>query len=329
MILSEKISSLRKRNGWSQEDLAEMINVSRQSVSKWESGTSIPDLEKILVLSKIFEVSTDYLLKDDVDSFTPQEDKYEGREELCKVSLEEANQYMDLTKMTAKRFALGAMLYVLSPICLVLLAGMQEYGKISLTEDQAAGFGIVVLITIVAIATGIMISTGMRMSKFEYLEKDVFSLAYGAQGVVEKRKDSFEPSYRTCIVVGVMGCIVGVIPIMIAMGFEAEDIIFIYCTALILILISISVYLFVWSGTINSTFEVLLQEGSYTQEKKRVNKKTSFFPGIYWCAIVALYLGVSLYSNKWGITWIIWPVASLLFVSLMGLIEFIMRDKSA
>lgn len=65
MNLNQKITQLRNDKKWSQEDLAEKINVSRQSVSKWESGQAKPDLDKIIVLSEIFNVSTDYLLKDD------------------------------------------------------------------------------------------------------------------------------------------------------------------------------------------------------------------------------------------------------------------------
>ena len=65
MILAEKIMEMRKKNGWSQEELAYQLGVSRQSVSKWESGASIPDLERILKLSEIFGVSTDYLLKEE------------------------------------------------------------------------------------------------------------------------------------------------------------------------------------------------------------------------------------------------------------------------
>ena len=64
MILADKIAELRKKNGWSQEELAGQLGVSRQSVSKWESASSIPDLDKILKMSEIFGVSTDYLLKD-------------------------------------------------------------------------------------------------------------------------------------------------------------------------------------------------------------------------------------------------------------------------
>ena len=63
MILAEKIMHLRKKNGWSQEELAGKLNVSRQSVSKWESAMSVPDLDKILLMSELFEVTTDYILK--------------------------------------------------------------------------------------------------------------------------------------------------------------------------------------------------------------------------------------------------------------------------
>ena len=63
MILAEKVMALRKKNGWSQEELAEKLNISRQSVSKWESGASIPDIDKIIAMSSLFGVSTDYLLE--------------------------------------------------------------------------------------------------------------------------------------------------------------------------------------------------------------------------------------------------------------------------
>lgn len=62
MRISDKIIELRKSRGWSQENLAEYMDVSRQSVSKWESGQSIPDIEKIIKLSELFGVTTDYLL---------------------------------------------------------------------------------------------------------------------------------------------------------------------------------------------------------------------------------------------------------------------------
>lgn len=72
MILADKIMNERKRNGWSQEELAEKLGVSRQSVSKWESAQSVPDLNRILQLADIFGVTTDYLLKEELDDMSEQ-----------------------------------------------------------------------------------------------------------------------------------------------------------------------------------------------------------------------------------------------------------------
>lgn len=65
MILADKIITLRKKAGWSQEELASQLGVTRQSVSKWEGAQSVPDLDKVVQMSRLFGVSTDYLLKDD------------------------------------------------------------------------------------------------------------------------------------------------------------------------------------------------------------------------------------------------------------------------
>ena len=116
MILAEKIMKLRKQNGWSQEELACMLNVSRQSVSKWESGASIPDLDKILKISQIFEVSTDYLLKDEIEEEPGKIPEISYEEELVRedelvktvsLSLEEADAYMGLVEKVSKKIAAG------------------------------------------------------------------------------------------------------------------------------------------------------------------------------------------------------------------------------
>lgn len=93
MILADKIISLRKKNGWSQEELAEKLNVTRQSVSKWEGSLSTPDLDKILQLARIFNVTTDYLLKDEME----EENVVNNCDSspLCGVSLKEEREYKE------------------------------------------------------------------------------------------------------------------------------------------------------------------------------------------------------------------------------------------
>ena len=68
MKMPDKIIKLRKENGWSQEELAEKLDVSRQAISRWENGTALPDAQNILQISKLFQVTTDYLLNDDYES---------------------------------------------------------------------------------------------------------------------------------------------------------------------------------------------------------------------------------------------------------------------
>lgn len=80
--LSEKIVKLRKNNGLTQEQLAEQLNVSRQSVSKWESGQAAPDIDKIVALGEIFHVTTDYLLKpSELDELAMKTEMLEKRQQ--------------------------------------------------------------------------------------------------------------------------------------------------------------------------------------------------------------------------------------------------------
>ncbi len=329
MILAEKISALRKKNGWSQEELAEKLNISRQSVSKWESGGSIPDLDKIIKLSGLFGVSTDYLLKDELEEIVYSEaDEEENKDGTMKsVSLEEANTFMDLTRQVAKQIALGVSICIFSPVFLILLAGLQEYGKIGMTEDMAGGLGVCVLLGFVAVGAGILILNGMKLDRYKYMGEENITLQYGVEGIARMKKEAFANTYRICIVVGVICCIISVAPLMLSVGFGAEEFWIICCVPVMLIMIAVGVNLLVWSGTINGSFQKLLQEGDWTEENKYMQRKTSFFPGIYWTLTTALFLGIGFYNNSWKSAWIVWPVAALVFVALRRMIELIIRSK--
>ena len=334
MILAEKVQALRKKNNWSQEELAEKLNISRQSVSKWESGASLPDIDKIIAMSGLFGVSTDYLLKEELEQEQPSEteDVYEGRKEKS-VSLEEANGFVGLVRKLAVRIALAAGLCVLSPIPLIVLSGLAEYGSqeghraAALGEDMAGGLGMVILLVLVAIGVAVLVLSDMQTEKYRYLEKENLSLQYGVEGIIRKRKEDFAGRYRFCIVTGVTLCIIGAVPLMTAAAFSAGDLVYIYCTAVLLLMVAMAVCLFVWAGSIQGSFDKLLQEGDYTVEEKALHKKTSFFPGVYWCLVTALFLGVSLYTDNWRYTALIWPVAALLFVAIQYIVKEVARAR--
>lgn len=323
MILSEKILAMRKKMGWSQEELAEQLDVSRQSVSKWEVGAAIPDLDKILKMSELFGVSTDYLLKDDQEEaeFLREVEKTEERV----VSAEEANAYMGEVQAASGKIAIAVSLFILSPVCLILLGGLAELGRLS--EDMAGGIGLAILMIPVAIGVAICVYYGMRLEKYAFLEKMPFALQYGVSGIVEKRKEQFEEKFRLNTVVGVLCCVVGVIPLLVGGAFSSGDFVLICCTCGLLMFVAVGVNCFVRVGMVQDSFEKLLQQKDYTVKHKAVNKRTSWFPRAYWLTVTAGYLGVSFYNNRWDRTWIVWPVAGVLFAAIYGTMNAIFKDR--
>ncbi len=328
MIIADKLYKLRMAGGLSQEELAEKMNVSRQSVSKWESGSSIPSLDKIVELSKIYGISTDYLLKDEIEELPGEivADIY-VKEEYRQVSLEEANEYINLMRGFAKRVAFGVMMCILSPIPLLLLGGFSEYGVIGISEDMAGGFGVAILVITIAMAVAIFILNGLKLEPYEFLEKECFQLAYGVAGIVEKEEKMFLPKFRKFITLGVVLCIIAVVPILVFAGFEASDMVMIYMTVVLLVTIAIGVYLIVVVGTEKSAYERLLQMGDYTKEKKKTNKKLEVFSGAYWCVVTAIYLGISFVKWNWHISWVIWPVAGVIYAALHTILGAVLPEK--
>lgn len=324
MILAEKIVALRKRMGWSQEELAEKLDISRQSVSKWEVGATIPDLDKILKLSELFGVSTDYLLKDEMGEMEPAggRDIPEGRT----VSVEEANAFMDLSKALCGRIATAVSLFILSPIVLLQLAALSETGGIS--EDGAAGIGIVVVLLFVAAGVALCIYNGMPLEKYKYLEKETFFLQYGVEGIVEKRKNDFAGRFRRDVIIGIVCCIIGAIPLLLAAGLSASDLAMTVCVNILLVFVAAGVHLLVRAGIVQNSFNKLLQCEDYTVENKEIEKKLSYFPGSYWLIVTALFLGMGFYTGDWAKTAVlIWPVAGVLFAAVYMVLKAVVNRR--
>ena len=128
MILADKITEERKKNGWSQEELANQLGVSRQAVSKWESAGAVPDLQRILQMSELFCVSTDYLLKDEMkaENITYHESTESYAETLKKVTMENANEFLDMKRNGSKVMANATSMCISSPILLICLEWFRQ-----------------------------------------------------------------------------------------------------------------------------------------------------------------------------------------------------------
>ena len=333
MILAEKIMKLRKQKGWSQEELALRLNVSRQSVSKWESMTSLPDLDKIIKLSELFGVSTDYLLKDEIEE-EPGFEAYEEpeiKDEFEKkrpFSLEETNEYMGLVTHASKKIAKATMACVVCPVPLILLGGIASSSyKLWMLQRTSGAIGVAILLAIVAWAVAMFISNGMKLSKYEFLEQEPLDLEYGVEGIVKARKEEFEPRFKRSITLGVVLCIVSVIPLVVAAALEASDVVYVIMVALLLVLVAAGVYQFVWAGMIYGSFQKILEEGDYTYYNKIENKKNDNLSKVYWCITTAIYLAYSFITGNWHISWIVWPVAGVLYAAVCGIAAMIRKKR--
>lgn len=156
MEISEKILKLRKANNLTQEDLAEKLNVSRQSVSKWESGQTIPELEKLVALSEVFRVTTDYLLKpSELDELSIKTEMLEKKQE----ELSRENE-----KRQEKRY------YILSSVGIYLVAAaiVMLVNRISMENDFLWNIfpGITLLAVVFLTATAIAIFVCLRHKKY-------------------------------------------------------------------------------------------------------------------------------------------------------------------
>ena len=187
--------------------------------------------------------------------------------------------------------------------------------------------GVAILMVMIAIAVAVFILCGMKTDKYEYMEKERLSLQYGVQGIVEKKKEDFADTYQKGIVIGVTMCILAVVPLFIGLAFGASDGVMVCCTVGLLTLIAVGVFILTWVGSIQESYEKLLQVGDYTIEKKEMHKKTSPFIAAYWCVATAIFLFLGFRTGAWERYALIWPVAALLFVAIKAVLKGVLRGK--
>ena len=326
MILADKIITLRKKAGWSQEELAVQLGVTRQSVSKWEGAQSVPDLDKVVQMSRIFGVSTDYLLKDELE----EEEFVESAADeapLRRVTMEQAAQYLALRRACAPKTALAVVLCIVSPVVLIFLTAMADTGWGGISENLAAGLGVSVLLVLVAAAVGIFLSCGAKTKEFAFLEKEPFETEYGVTGMVKERQKAYKSIYTKWNVIGACICILSPIPLFIG-AFTEKEFFTVIMLAVTMLLAGVGAVCFIISGVRFASMQKLLKEGEFAPQEKKKSRIKETVGTAYWLTATAVYLGWSFRTNAWESTWLVWPIAGVLFAAVICLCNlFVDRKK--
>ena len=327
MIFADKLIALRKKSGWSQEELAEKLGVTRQSVSKWEGAQSVPDIDKILQLSHLFGVTTDYLLKDELGE--PEYTAGDDAPALRKVTLAQANDYLTQAHANAPKMALATALCVLSPVPLIALGALAEYGYFR--ADFATGLGLCTLLVLVAVAVVLFMQCGASVKPYEFLEKEPIDTEYGVTGLAHERRDAFAVQYNRGNTLGTVLCILCAVPLFAAMMFLDTDILAAAAVCLLLVLVACGVYAFVRVGTVQDALNQLLEEGDFTRDAKARKGAIRAVAAAYWLVVVAIFLFYTFgpYGNgQPEYSWFIWAIAGVIFAAVMVVMKAVQRHHN-
>lgn len=330
MILADKIVSLRKKAGWSQEDLAENLGVTRQSVSKWEGAQSVPDMDKVVMMSRLFGVSTDFLLKDELEEETPCAAAQDDDTPLRRVSLTQASAYLALRKAAAPKIAIATALCITSPVTLILLAGMSEVQRFPISGNAAAGIGLCVMLGLVALAVSIFLRAGAEAKEYRFLEEEPFETEYGVTGMVRQRQQEYKDTHTRLVTVGVVLCVLAAVPLFAAMCISGSGLLYIAAVCALLVLVAIGCLALVTAGVYQGAMEQLLEEGDYTRPQKKHHKLMGTVTMIYWLTATAVFLLYTYGPHGNGqprYSWIIWAVAGVLYAAVMGIVRIISRSR--
>lgn len=327
MIFADKLIALRKKSGWSQEELAEKLGVTRQSVSKWEGAQSVPDIDKILQLSHLFGVTTDYLLKDELGE--PEYTAGDDAPALRKVTLAQANDYLTQAHANAPKMALATALCVLSPVPLIALGALAEYGYFR--ADFATGLGLCTLLVLVAVAVVLFMQCGAAVKPYEFLEKEPIDTEYGVTGLAHERRDAFAVQYNRGNTLGTVLCILCAVPLFAAMMFLDTDILAAAAACLLLVLVACGVHAFVRVGTVQDALNQLLEEGDFTRDAKARKSAIRAVAAAYWLVVVAIFLFYTFgpYGNgQPEYSWFIWAIAGVIFAAVMVVMKAVQRHHN-
>ena len=294
MQFGEKLYQLRKEKGISQEKLAEALGVSRQAVSKWESRTAYPELEKLILMSELFGVTLDYLIKED-EIEMPQSDN--GSEIF--LQSEDAKKYVTFKKKFAAKISLSIAAFIMGLLFPILM-----------DKNENDSIGGIIFLFIVAIGVFVLIVTGISNSKYAKFEGKEIRLSLQSREELTPIWESFKTKLAMAIAFSIFLIIIamaGAALINYIIGEDGENI----AGASFMACVSIAVGVMIYSGIMHSTYEFLLENAEFLSKKKKDEESNKIFSIIMPLAVM-IYLILGFIGGWWHPGWVVFPIAVLL-----------------
>lgn len=244
------------------------------------------------------------------------------------ISKEDADYFLNIKKKNSSIIANAVFMCIVSPSVLILMAGLSDNKKFGITQAFATVIGLTFLFCMIAAAVYLFIMCGIREKNMEYFETESFEIESDLTEIIKEKRDLHTPVFAKGIASGVALCILAALPLILASIMEVPDYIGCAFTSFLLLMVGTGVNMIIRVSIVKNSYDILLQEGEFSKEEKLTKRKLDAFSNIYWCLITAIYLGWSFFTRQWNTTWMIWPVAGVLFAAITGIFKTVtIRDR--
>lgn len=303
MSFSDNLRALRKKEGMSQEHLAEKLNVSRQAVSKWESDQGYPEMDTLIQISNLFHCSIDHLIK----------------ETIVESTLEEIH-FKTMYDTHYKKFSLYCTAGIAS-----ILSGVSFYLLLSIFFKENTKAEIIptsIFLGMVAIGVICFIIGGIQQEEFVKKHRDIPKDLY-----TTLEKDQFHKHFGFAIASGVGFIILGVILQILVETLLFDEIAnFVFMT-----LVCFAVSIFVYFGTQKEKFEMCEKQKEEREHDFKNEKKKELIIGSL-CGIIMILATIiffvwSFVFDAWEISWLIFPIGGMICGIVVLVIELIFANK--
>ena len=282
MSLSENLQFLRAREGVTQEQLAERLDVSRQSVSKWESGASFPEMDTLLKLCDMFHTDMDTLLRGSVEQSLS----------------EDSAGYDRFMTSYARKVAGSVSALIVGAAAAALLSAIGF-------SDMISG---AVLLLVAAAAVVVLIASGMEEEHFRKKHPAISDF------YTEKQKEQFHRRYIWYVAGGVGGILMGAVLTILAFTILPEKEPYeSYMSVMFMLIVACSVFFLVYGGMLEDKYDIpkYNRQSSPTPEDKERRRRAVTACSVVMILVTAVFLFAGLAYNKWEWAAILYPVGGV------------------
>ena len=281
MNFAENLQNLRKKKNMTQDELAEKLQVSRQAVSKWESGSGYPETEKIISICEIFDCSMDELVRG-------------------KITLDKKDNYDLVMSTSAKQVSIAVTLILLGVSIFLTIIGLSP------DVEQSSLIGICVILLGVAFAVPLFIVNGFKIEEFKK-KNPILNNVY-----TENELEVGKTKYTKFTAIGISIILIGVMIMMLLLGLKIGGEESSLPVAILMYFITIGTSIIVYASNMKEKFDILKYNKENTLEYKEVKNKVGKICGIIMLITTIIFLIWGFTLNMWEINWLVYPIGGIL-----------------